>query len=192
MPRLLYLVRHSLPRVEPDVPDVDWLLSSPGTEDSWALGRQARDWGLRALYSSPETRAFTTAVPIARTLGLPIQSLEGLRELRLAGWVGKTDEFHALVREVLSAPHLSAYGCEPARDAAARFQAAVDKIAAGPFPAAAVSHGRVLTAYLASVAPLHDPFAFWRSIPLPGWAVLDLDEPAAGLVAPFVGLGDPA
>ncbi len=48
----------------------------------------------------------------------------------------------------------------------------------GELPAAVVSHGRVMSAYLAELLHLEDPFALWRSIPMPGWALLDLDGPA--------------
>jgi broad specificity phosphatase PhoE len=188
MARLLYLVRHASPEVVPEVPDVEWFLSPHGTEDAWNLAKIARDWGLRAIYSSPETKAFTTAAPMANTTGLAIQTLDGLRELRFPGWIDDQAEFRALVREVLAAPERSAYGAEPAANAAARFAAAVEVMGKGRFPAAAVSHGRVLTSYLASVRRIADAFAYWQSIPMPGWAAIDLDAIPEEPVSPFIGL----
>jgi hypothetical protein len=44
-------------------------------------------------------------------------------------------------------------------------------------PAAIVSHGRILTAYLAQHRPLESPFDYWRAIPMPGWTRIDLDAP---------------
>jgi len=55
----------------------------------------------------------------------------------------------------------------------------------GPFPATIVSHGRIITLWLTHAGYVETPFEFWRSIPMPGWALLDLDAPAAGLTIPF-------
>jgi broad specificity phosphatase PhoE len=78
------------------------------------------------------------------------------------------------------------HGAEPAADAARRFGGALAAIAAGPAPAAVVSHGRALTAYLASALPLDDAFAFWRAMPMPAWACIELAASGrARLIEPF-------
>ena len=42
-----------------------------------------------------------------------------------------------------------------------------------------------MTAYLSQLLKLEDPFAFWRSIPMPGWACIDMDAAAPKLIAGF-------
>jgi len=188
--RLLYVVRHATPDVRPEVADTEWQLSTRGIEEARRLARTARGWGLRALYASPEAKARATASAIGIATGLPVTELHDLGELRLPGWIDERDDFEALVRDVLGAPGEAARGAETATDAAARLASAVDRIGRGLFPAAAVTHGRVLTAYLATVSTLADPFAFWRSLPMPGWAAIELDAPERGLIAPFASLTD--
>jgi broad specificity phosphatase PhoE len=41
-----------------------------------------------AIYSSPQRRALETAAPLAGKLGLPIETLAGLEEIRYGGWEG--------------------------------------------------------------------------------------------------------
>jgi broad specificity phosphatase PhoE len=186
--RPLYLIRHASPVIQPDVPAERWTLSPRGVEEARALAEVARGWGLRALYTSNEPKAQSTALIVGDGTGLPAQVVEGVHELKMDGWIGNADAFGETVREVLEQPELAAPGCERAADAAERFARAVELVAGGELPAAVVSHGRVLTAYLASRAPMEDPFELWRSIPMPGWGCIDLDARRAGLMAPFSGL----
>ncbi|MEX2247488.1 MAG: histidine phosphatase family protein [Dehalococcoidia bacterium] len=185
--RLLYLVRHASPRVDPAVPTATWELSPRGAEEARALARVAVGWNLRALYCSSEAKARGTALMLGGPAGLVPNAVEGLEELRIDDWIANADEFAERVRRVLEEPELSHAGAESAVAAAARFAAALDLIAAGPFPAAAVTHGRVLTAYLSGLRGVPEPFALWRSIPMPAWAIIDLDAPR-GLQGPFRGL----
>jgi broad specificity phosphatase PhoE len=69
-------------------------------------------------------------------------------------------------------------GAESREDAAERFAGGVSLAAAGALPAAIVSHGRILTAYLAGHRRVESPFTYWRAIPMPGWTCIDLDTPA--------------
>ena len=54
---------------------------TPGSPRPQALGRRLASEKLEAVYCSPQTRAIQTATPIAEALGLPIETLDGLREL---------------------------------------------------------------------------------------------------------------
>ena len=56
-------------------------LNKTGLSQAEALGRRFASENIDAIYSSPQTRAVQTATPIAHALGLPIETLEGLREL---------------------------------------------------------------------------------------------------------------
>jgi broad specificity phosphatase PhoE len=185
MTRLLYLVRHASPAVRPDIPSPLWELSERGAEEARALGETARGWGLQALYSSSEPKAMATAAIIGDAVGLPVLVADGLQELRFDQWIPNADAFGEAVRTILEHPGRSVRGAERADAAAARFDAAVRLIEGGPSPAALVSHGRVLTAWLRQRLRLDDPYALWRSIPMPGWTAIDLDAPGGGAAPQF-------
>ena len=59
----------------------DARLNDTGLSQAAALGRRLASEKLEAVYCSPQTRAIQTATPIAEALGLPIETLDGLREL---------------------------------------------------------------------------------------------------------------
>ncbi len=186
--RALYLVRHATPAVQPNVPAVEWPLADRGIDEARALAQVAREWDLRAVYASREPKAQSTALIVAEPSLIPVHVVEGFEELRIDQWIGNSDEFADTVRQILEQPTLSLRGAERATIAADRFAAAIRIVEQGPFPAAAVTHGRVLSAWLGRTLRLEDPFALWRSIPMPGWTRLDLDDLRAATMEPFQGL----
>lgn len=181
--RQIYLIRHASPDIQPSVPAPEWTLSDRGQREAGVLAGTAEAWGLEALYASTEPKARATALIIGDPLGLPVNVVPSFDELRIPhDWIANSDEFNELVRDIFvgDAPR----GCESAEAAATRFAEGIALIAQGPLPAGVVSHGRVLTAYLSRHFGVDEPFEFWRSIPMPGWTVIDLDAPLAG-VRPF-------
>jgi probable phosphoglycerate mutase len=192
--KLLYLIRHATPVIQPDTPARDWTLSERGAKEAEVLAGAAESWGLEAIYSSSEPKARGTALIIGDALGLPVHVVDGFDELRIPEWIGNSDEFNELVRTVLERatsagapqlePLLDARSPERASAAAARFADGVRIVAAGPLPAAIVSHGRVLTSYLSEYFSIESPFDYWRAIPMPGWTSIDLDR-ARTTVEPF-------
>ena len=182
--RLLYLVRHASPQVQPEVPSRDWGLSDRGVDEAQALAGAAVDWELAAIYASSEAKARQTALILGDAAGLAVGVADAFDELRIHDWIDNSDEFNDLVRAIFEGADLGRVA-EPAAEAAARFAAGVRIVEAGPLPAAVVSHGRIITSWLASIGAVEEPFVFWRTIPMPGWAVIDLDNPRAGLRSPF-------
>ncbi len=172
----------------PDVPAPQWTLSERGIEEAEALARIAAAWGLQAIYSSPEPRTRATGLILAEAAGLIVNVVDGFEELRFGEWIPNADQFSELVRRILEHADASSRGAERASAAAARFAAGVAIVEQGPFPAAIVSHGRVLAAYLAELLRLEDAFALWRSIPMPGWACLDLEGARPRLIRRFDGV----
>ncbi len=59
----------------------DSRLNATGLSQAQALGQRLASEKLDAVYCSPQTRAIQTATPIADAHGLPIETVEGLREL---------------------------------------------------------------------------------------------------------------
>ena len=55
--RLLYLIRHAAPDIQPNVPTPAWRLSQRGIDDARRLADIARPWRLQSIYSSVEPKA---------------------------------------------------------------------------------------------------------------------------------------
>jgi broad specificity phosphatase PhoE len=146
---------------------------------------------LKAIYSSREPKAMSTALILAEGTDLQVHTVDGLQETRLAGgYTTNADEFSETVRAVLEEPATSVRGSETAAAAGARFAGAIAIVETGPFPAVVVTHGRVLVSWLSRERGFADPFGLWRSMPIPGWACLDLDAARATLASGFEGLPD--
>ena len=92
----LILVRHAATAVNALRPPrlqgqkQDNLLSEIGERQSAALSRALQDYAISAVYSSPLQRARQTAQAIAQPRGLIIESLDGMREIDIGLWEGKT------------------------------------------------------------------------------------------------------
>jgi len=183
--RQLILIRHASPIVQPGLPARDWPLSERGIEEATMLARTARRWELAAIYASSEAKARSTALIIADQLGLFVNIVDGFDELRMPEWIPNADDFNESVRAILSEAAALPRGAESAEQAAARFADGVEIVAHGAFPAAIVSHGRVLTAWLARTIGLDDPYETWRTLPMPAWACIDLDAPRLGFISAF-------
>ena len=183
--RQLFLIRHASPVIQPEVPARDWPLSERGIEEAQSLAKLGHIWELEALYTSSEPKAQSTGLIIADELGLLTNVVDGFDELRMPDWIGNADEFNEAVRAILLGTAGAPRGSEPAEQAAARFADGVELVAQGEFPAGIVSHGRVLTAWLTKAIGLDDPFETWRTMPMPGWACIDLDAPRLGFITPF-------
>lgn len=173
--RPLYLIRHASPIVRPAEPAREWPLSERGIAEAQTIAGAAAEWGLEALYSSSEPKARSTALIIGEAIGLPVRVADAFDELRMSDWIGNADEFNEAVRAILEGD--PPRGAESRQDAARRFAEGIQIVAEGPMPAAIVSHGRILTSYLAQHRGLDTPFDYWRSIPMPGWTRIDLDAP---------------
>ena len=185
--RLLYLVRHAEVVLRGDVHPSEWALSPQGTSDARDLGR-AREWqSLAAVVASPETKTRQTAEPIAETAGVELRLEEDLREVErgLSGLVS-SEEYPALVEAHFGSPEESVSGWERGTDARARVSAAIDALVEDTSGnLCVVSHGMVLSHYLAHLRDLETPpVEELRAIPLPAVAVVDPAE--RRLVRPFV------
>jgi probable phosphoglycerate mutase len=77
----LLLIRHALPlRLEADEGRADPSLSAEGRRQAKLLAAWLERERLDAVYSSPLRRAQETAVPIAETVGAPLNEMAHLRE----------------------------------------------------------------------------------------------------------------
>ena len=176
--RALYLIKHASPTIDPATPPEQWVLSERGRAESEALAAIAAGWGLAALYTSSEPKARSSGLVIGDAVGLAPTVVDGFEEIH-TGWIANSDQYSEVIRDLLEHPDRQLRGVETAAGAAARFQAGVGLVANGPFPAAIVSHGRVLTAWLSSIGAIEEPFAYWRAMAMGSWTRIDLDAPKA-------------
>jgi probable phosphoglycerate mutase len=89
----IYLIRHGendfvgkrLPGLLPGVH-----LNQRGRAQAQVLADLLAEVNLKAVYSSPLERAAETAAPIAKRQGLPVITRQGLLEIDIGSWQGKT------------------------------------------------------------------------------------------------------
>ena len=172
----LHLVRHAEVTPRPELPGPSWLLSAAGREAAERLGASDRWAPCAAVYTSPEPKAVATAQRIAAPPGLPLRIDRDLREVDGRPW---SDDYRGDVRRYLAGEAVA--GWEPRDEALARVREAVARIASAGEEAAIVSHGLVLTLYLADLQSLDADatFALWSSVRFPDVALVDV---AAGRV----------
>lgn len=183
---MLYLVRHAEVVLRGDVPIPDWELSPRGERRARDLARAPVWPSLEVIASSPEAKAVGTARPLAQAARLELQVEPDLHEVdRGSTPLVSAAEYEALVAAHFASPAQSVSGWEPAEGARARAVACIERLVSeANGPVCVVSHGLVLSHYLAALRGLPAPELHeWRAIPLPGVAVV---EPGARrLVTPF-------
>ena len=141
-------------------------LDRAGRAEAAALAAAVAGAGPRALYTSPLLRARQTAAAVATATGLEPFVLEDLAESARGAWEGRTladleAEDPALVAAFRAGdPGFAFPGGESTQAQVARTRAALERIAAGPLPAVAVTHAGTIRAALAihgrPVPPKHE------------------------------------
>jgi 2,3-bisphosphoglycerate-dependent phosphoglycerate mutase len=161
MSKALYLVRHChAVGQRPDAP-----LSSEGLAQADALADRLAGLGIERIVSSPFLRAIQSVTPLARRLGLAIETDPRLREHVLSA--ADLPDWQAALRASFEDPDLCFEGGESSRAATHRVLAAVDDIRAHAAPITAVAtHGRLLTSLLRHFDP-RIGFADWQGLANP-------------------------
>jgi broad specificity phosphatase PhoE len=171
----LYLVRHAAVTVRPDLPGRQWHLSPEGRAAAGALANEPYWAEVCALHTSPEPKAVATAQRLAAGYGRPIRIEPDLREVENRAWVG--EGYRELVRRYLAGDSTS--GWEPREAALGRVRACIDGIVAryGDLEVGIVSHGLVLTVYLADLLGLdgNGCYGLWSRLRMPDIAAIDPD-----------------
>lgn len=109
----IFLIRHgqSVGNTEPDQDMPDSPLTEKGKVQARLVADYLLDKGIAAIYSSPLIRAMQSAQPLARLLGLPIQIMKSLYEVREGSrYEGPTPQ--ALLKVVPEAIFEDAMGAE--------------------------------------------------------------------------------
>ena len=180
--RQLILVRHSLPEIRADRTAAEWQLSEAGRQRCLPLAEELRSLDPAFIVTSREPKAAETGRLVAAALDLPFEEHADLHEHDRRGvpLMQSREAFEVLVTRLFREPDLLVFGQETATEARERFTAAVravmERYREGNV--AVVSHGTVITLYVAEVTGL-DPIPFWRSLGLP--ALVALSWPACEL-----------
>lgn len=174
----LILIRHSISRQDAQVSTHHWSLTEEGHARCATLAQRIQPYPPAVIVSSEEPKAVQTAQAVAEILRLPTETESGLHEQRRETEPYRTQaEFEARIRKLLENPSQLAFGEETGDAAYQRFQAAVDAILSR-HPnqnVAAVTHGTVMTLFLARVAQV-EPFAFWQNLGMPAYVALSLPD----------------
>lgn len=177
--RLLYLVRHAEVILRGDVHPSEWRLSPQGQADARDLARSPVWSSVELVASSPEEKTKETATPIAEAAGVELHVEHDLREVErgLSGLVS-AEEYAALVAAHFATPDSSVGDWERGADARERVVTCIERLASETeAPICVVSHGMVLSHYLAHLRDLDIPsIDEWRTITLPAVAAVELES----------------
>ncbi len=171
--RRIVLIRHARPRIEDNVPPPRWKLLPEGVQATARLAERLREFRFAGIASSPEPKAIGTAKAIAGPLGLTVEIDHGLAEqARRSVGVLSREDLETGIAGLFANPGQLVFGDETADACFDRFRQALDRqLAKGAGDVIAVTHGTILTVYVARIAGI-DPMPFWRGLGLPTAIVL--------------------
>jgi len=169
--------------VDPARPAPEWELSDEGRSDAAALATSEVWRAVSGVATSPEPKALETARPIAAAAGVSPVAEPDLREVERdrmpvvgpKAYAQAVGEYFRNERD----------DWEPREEATARIVRCINRLPAnttGPF--CVVSHGLVLSLFLAEWARRPLSLDEWAAIPLPAVAIVDLA--GRSLVTPFL------
>jgi broad specificity phosphatase PhoE len=165
------LIRHAEPLVEIGTPGAQWPLTNEGKSAARVLGERVAGRSPVALvWASPELKACETAAS-AFPSG-PTRVRDELGEVEKP-WYATTDDLRQAVARYLGGDAVE--GWEHREDVLARLDALRADISPGQ-RLVVVSHGVLLTTWLAQHGVLDDPFAFWSELRTPDAWELNLEE----------------
>ena len=169
----LVLVRHSVPEVRRNVPASDWTLGEVGRHRTILLASRLRSFRPELIWSSKEPKTIQTAEILSDSLGSRVRILNGLEEHHRENVpLMSKEQFSTKIDEFFSNPNQVVLGSETAVQARDRMVTAIDEILkVGHSDSIVVTHGTVMTLYMAAVAGVRS-FCFWRQLGLPSYVVL--------------------
>jgi broad specificity phosphatase PhoE len=177
MSAALYLVRHA--QTQPTALPVEtWPLSEAGIQQAQRLAELPFWQDVQIICSSVEPKALQTAQIAAERNDLPVEPVFDLRELRRPNGLASVEAYQAAVREALENPFRSINGWEPTGEAQTRIMTAIERLllAHAGKTLAVVSHGLVITLYLAYLADSAPSFDVWKSLPFASAFQIDTEE----------------
>ncbi|MHB1446359.1 MAG: histidine phosphatase family protein [Acidimicrobiales bacterium] len=173
----LVLVRHGRPEVSEDTAPSTWSLRPEGVPAVRQLAASIRLADPVTVLASTELKAVQTAEVLA--LGR-VQQMAEFNEVAKPWFDDASAHVHATGR-YLAGEALA--GWEPLTGATERFQRGIERAADG-HDLVVVTHGTVMTAWLATVVTVADPTEFWSRLGQPdAWEVDLADRSIRSLIA---------
>jgi broad specificity phosphatase PhoE len=165
-PKLLVLVKHGSPVLDPATPAREWALSGQGEIEALHVAEQLRAYEPIDLVSSPEPKARRTAELIAAVLGTHNRVVDDLREVdRRVLPIMEPARHREMNRAIFSEPDRAVLGSESANSALIRYQSAIqaesDRCESAHL--VVVSHGTVMALFVARHHGV-DAFRFWADL----------------------------
>lgn len=173
-PRIV-LVRHAKPVVDPQCPAHDWGLVEGAEENLLSLVARLRPLDVDGIITSPERKAAATARIIAIELGLGVVEEPALREQggEYVPWIGTKHGFRAAVGGHFARPEEAMLGNESSTEAVERFITAIERARARYHLPLLVTHGRVMSGFLARVLDTY-AVSVWKELRMLDALVVDL------------------
>ena len=187
--RKLVLVRHSQPEIEPGKQSATWRLSELGRRRANALAAELRHYRANAIWCSREPKAVETAEIVGSVLDIPIHVKDGLEEHHRGDvpFFPTTQEFEQAIEQFFSQPARLVLGSETAMQARDRVITAIEAVRDEENQdAIVVTHGTVMTLYLAQVAKV-EPMSFWRELQTPCLVEVKLPSMRVGPIVAATG-----
>lgn len=175
----LYLVKHSLPEIDPEAPSAFWILSEEGQARCAWLADQLSERGVTRIYCSLEPKASETAALTGERMRAEVMLHANLHENDRTDF-GFHDqiELRNYIRAFFNQPQDIIIGKESARMALERFTAAVglaQRESRGK-TIAIVAHGTVITLLVAQHNKHVPAYPMWEHLGLPSIVEVDADS----------------
>jgi broad specificity phosphatase PhoE len=173
----LILVRHSNSQIVEHLPAHEWHLSEEGRARCKLLAERLSVHKPELVVASVEPKATETGQLVAGHLKLPFENALNLHEHERSQVPYRSQEiFEASVHEFFAQPDELVFGDETAEQAYSRFASAVEKVVEShpKKTIALITHGTVMTLFIARRNPQIDAFDFWKRLDMPAYAVLSL------------------
>ena len=157
------------------------------------MAARLRGYRANLIWCSREPKAVETAEILGNALGVPTRIEAGLEEHHRDNvpFFPTTQEFEQAIDEFFSQPSRLVLGSETASQARDRFTAAIDAVLeADSGDAIVITHGTVMTLYLARVADIQ-PMSLWQELRTPCLVEVELPHIRVGPIV-VAGEGAPA
>jgi broad specificity phosphatase PhoE len=169
--RKLIIIRHSISKMDQNLPPYQWGLTGEGRARCIPLAEKLVVHDPNVIVTSDEPKAEQTGEIVAQELSLPLHTAANIHEhRRKGGIILSQEEFLEKIRDLFENPDQCVYGLESAQQALNRFSVAVKKIMVD-YPdqnVGLVTHGTVMSLYY-GVLSGEDPYEFWCRLGLPAF-----------------------
>jgi 2,3-bisphosphoglycerate-dependent phosphoglycerate mutase len=167
----LYLIRHAHAQMVGSAAE-HWPLSEKGRREAGTLARQDFWREVDTIFSSPEPKALQTARPAARRWDIPLKVTDCLQELRRPRLI---PNYEKVIARLFTEPETSIANLESAGQVAERAAHCIEALVTThpEQTLAVVSHGLILTIFLARLEGRWPTVDEWHAIPSPGVAIVD-------------------